>query len=50
MEEEKKFIKHPKFPVLLLELNSVDNWGRSKVEGYGFCHIPREPGFHEVEI
>ena len=31
-------------------MNSNDSWGRSKVEGYGFCEIPKIPGFHEIKV
>ena len=39
-----------KFPYLLLEVHSTDSWNRTRIEGYGFVEIPREPGFHELEV
>ncbi len=31
-------------------MNSVDDWGRHRIEGYGFLRLPIEPGYHEMEI
>ena len=39
-------------PYLLLEVRSLDSWGRDRCEGYGYCRLPHEPGYHaalEVE-
>ena len=33
-------------PYLLMQVNSVDNWNRHRIEGYGFVRIPSEPGYH----
>jgi Meckel syndrome type 1 protein len=35
---------------LLLQVNSVDNWGRHRIEGYGFVRFPQEPGYHRLEV
>ena len=37
-------------PYLLLQVNSIDSWGRHRVEGYGFVHFPSEPGYHKIEV
>lgn len=37
-------------PYLLLQVNSIDNWGRHRVEGYGFVRFPAEPGYHKIEV
>lgn len=31
-------------------MNSVDDWNRHRIEGYGFMRLPLEPGYHELEI
>jgi len=28
----------------------VDDWGRHRIEGYGFLRLPIQPGYHELEI
>jgi hypothetical protein len=30
-------------------VNSVDTWGRNRIEGYGFLQIPSEEGFHTLK-
>ena len=37
-------------PHLLFQVNSVDDWGRHRIEGYGFLRLPIEPGYHELEV
>ena len=37
-------------PYLLLQVNSIDYWGRHRVEGYGFVRFPAEPGYHKIEV
>lgn len=37
-------------PYLLLQVNSIDSWGRHRVEGYGFVRFPAEPGYHKLEV
>ena len=37
-------------PYLLLQVNSVDDWGRHRIEGYGFIRFPVEPGYHKLEV
>lgn len=39
-----------RWPIIFFFVNSNDSWGRSKVEGYGFCEIPKIPGFHEIKV
>ena len=31
-------------------MNSVDNWGRHRIEGYTFVRLPKEAGYHQVEV
>lgn len=48
-----QFLSRPdtsKRPYLLLQVNSVDSWGRHRVEGYGFVMVPLEAGSHRVEV
>lgn len=33
-------------PYLLLQVNSIDSWGRHRIEGYGFVRFPTDPGYH----
>lgn len=42
--------KIPNRPYLLLQVNSVDDWGRHRIEGYGFVRFPSEPGYHKLEV
>ena len=37
-------------PYMLLQVNSVDSWGRHRIEGYGFIRFPAEPGYHKLEV
>lgn len=37
-------------PTLLMQVNSVDSWNRQRIEGYGFCRFPLEPGYHQIEV
>jgi hypothetical protein len=39
-----------KWPEVCLQVNSCDDWGRHRIEGYGFLQIPNEPGFYRVEV
>jgi hypothetical protein len=39
-----------KRPYLLLQVNSVDDWGRHRIEGYGFIRFPLEPGYHKLSV
>jgi len=36
-------------PRLLLQVLSVDSWGRHQLHGYGFVDLPREPGNHRLK-
>ena len=40
----------PRWPQLLVEVVSVDRWGRYRVEGYGHCVLPSQPGHHTLQI
>jgi hypothetical protein len=33
-------------PYILLTVNSIDSWGRDRIEGYGFARMPHEAGYH----
>jgi Meckel syndrome type 1 protein len=35
---------------LLFQVNSVDDWGRHRIEGYGFVRMPVEPGHHQLAV
>tara|TARA_B110000285_G_C15007491_1_gene554635 strand:- start:188 stop:778 length:591 start_codon:yes stop_codon:yes gene_type:complete len=37
-------------PTLLMQVNSVDSWNRHRIEGYGFCRFPLDPGYHQIEV
>lgn len=39
-----------KRPYLLFQVNSVDDWNRHRIEGYGFLRLPIQPGYHELEV
>lgn len=39
-----------KYPILFLQVNSMDSWGRARIEGYGFLQLPRQPGYHDVLV
>ncbi|KAI0207975.1 B9 domain-containing protein 2 [Lamellibrachia satsuma] len=36
------------WPKIHLQVWHQDNFGRNEIYGYGFCHIPTSPGFHEI--
>lgn len=35
---------------MLLKVNSADDWGRHRVEGYGYLRFPQEPGYHQATV
>lgn len=37
-------------PYLLLQVNSVDSWGRHRIEGYSFVRLPQEAGYHKITV
>ncbi len=39
-----------RWPSLLMQVNSVDSWGRHRIEGYGYLTFPSEPGFYEQTV
>jgi len=39
-----------KWPEVCLQVNSCDDWGRHRIQGYGFLQIPNEPGFYRVTV
>ena len=47
MNEENRLMKSPS---IVFSVNSLDNWGRSTIEGYGYLDIPSTPDSYELEI
>ncbi|CAL8079046.1 unnamed protein product [Calicophoron daubneyi] len=39
-----------KWPMLFVEVISVDSWTRSRTEGYAYVEIPRTSGEHEIDL
>jgi len=39
-----------KWPIIVVQVNSLDSWGRYRIEGYGFTELPRYSGIHEIEV
>lgn len=38
-------------PYILLTVHSVDSWSRDRIEGYGFCRLPHDMGYHrDIEV
>ena len=37
-------------PYILLQVNSIDEWNRHRIEGYGFIRMPIDPGYHQLEV
>eukprot|EP00826_Nyctotherus_ovalis_P059032 TRINITY_DN8175_c0_g1_i5.p2 TRINITY_DN8175_c0_g1~~TRINITY_DN8175_c0_g1_i5.p2 ORF type:complete len:155 (-),score=40.16 TRINITY_DN8175_c0_g1_i5:121-585(-) len=33
-----------------MQVNSVDSWGRHRIEGYGYVTFPSTPGYYEQSI
>ncbi|KXJ29494.1 Meckel syndrome type 1 protein [Exaiptasia diaphana] len=46
-EESDDFIR---WPVLFIEVLSLDSWERHRTEGYGMITIPNQPGIHEITV
>jgi B9 domain-containing protein 2 len=38
------------WPRIIMQLCELDDYGRSVLSGYGFTHLPTNPGYHELEI
>jgi B9 domain-containing protein 2 len=38
------------WPRIIVQVWSLDSYGRSMLAGYGFTHLPTNPGDHELEI
>lgn len=36
-----------RWPQIIMRVNSVDEWNRFKIEGYGFLEFPRQPGYYK---
>ena len=45
-----KKIVSQKWPTIVIQVNSLDSWGRYRVEGYGFVELPRYCGVHHLEV
>jgi len=41
---------HTRWPSLLMQVNSVDSWGRYRTEGYGYITFPSIPGYYKQTI
>lgn len=39
-----------RWPIISLQVNSCDDWGRHRIEGYGFLELPNQSGFHQLSI
>jgi hypothetical protein len=37
-------------PILYVHVYALNRWGMRSVVGYGFAHLPREPGCHELVL
>ena len=33
-----------------MQVNSVDEWNRHRIEGYGFVRMPMQNGYHTIEV
>ncbi|XP_019622108.1 PREDICTED: Meckel syndrome type 1 protein-like [Branchiostoma belcheri] len=40
----------PQWPLLFLQVLSVDSWQRYRTEGYGYCGVPSAPGVHHKTV
>ncbi|CAE1324505.1 MKS1 [Acanthosepion pharaonis] len=40
----------PHFPIIYLEVLSLDSWQRYRTEGYSYLTIPPTPGLHKMKI
>lgn len=38
------------WPRIILQAWELDEYGRSILSGYGFSHLPTNPGYHELEV
>lgn len=38
------------WPKLLLQINSIDSWGRNRIEGYAFMNLPSQSGFYSLRL
>jgi len=38
------------WPKLILQVQELDEHGRSHLAGYGFCHLPMKPGLSELAV
>lgn len=38
------------WPRIVMQVWELDEYGRSVLSGYGFTHLPTNPGYHELEI
>lgn len=38
------------WPRIIMQVWELDEYGRSILSGYGFAHLPTNPGYHEVEV
>eukprot|EP00039_Didymoeca_costata_P012630 m.182773 g.182773 ORF g.182773 m.182773 type:complete len:476 (-) comp15536_c0_seq3:2758-4185(-) len=40
----------PQAPLIYVQLKSDSHWGTGRVEGYGYIHIPIDPGIHTINV
>ena len=38
------------WPRIVMQVWELDEYGRSILSGYGFTHLPTNPGYHELEV
>ncbi|KAL3827456.1 hypothetical protein ACHAXA_003190 [Cyclostephanos tholiformis] len=38
------------WPRIIIQICELDEYGRSILSGYGFTHLPTNPGYHELEV
>mmetsp|Transcript_7537 Transcript_7537/g.16294 ORF Transcript_7537/g.16294 Transcript_7537/m.16294 type:complete len:290 (+) Transcript_7537:156-1025(+) len=38
------------WPRIIVQVWELDEYGRSILSGYGFAHLPTNPGYHELEV
>ena len=35
---------------MIIQVNSLDEWGTYRIEGYGFFEIPKVAGTHKIRV
>jgi hypothetical protein len=39
-----------RWPTVIIQVNSLDEWDRYRIEGYGFFELPKEAGHHTIKV